>query len=117
MTTLDEKLALVRADAPRSRGSRARSREIGYAEAMREMKNILGDMGRQSRALAATVASAEMGAGLLAGAAALDQAASYAFSACMIYGDERSGGDIDHWMQLNWSIHRDAPKELGGGAR
>jgi hypothetical protein len=115
LTTLDEKLALVRPDAPRSPGSRARSREIGYAEAMADISRLLRAEARKwkNSADAQIIPLAE--AALKVAAGSLEELADYAFSASMIYGDERSG-DIDQWIQLEWRLHQDAPTELGGAS-
>jgi hypothetical protein len=117
LTTLDQGPAPIAVEAPRAAGSRARSRELGYAQAMLDMAVVLRDLETQYKAHAAKAPTPELAIGFLAGTAALDVAASYAVSSYMIFSDDRSGG-IGGFLRFAWGNGgREAPKELDGGAR
>jgi hypothetical protein len=82
-------------------GTRARSREIGYAEAMHDIWSLLRAKERQYQALAADTGCPALAAGFAAVAGAMDDIASYAFDAWLIHGDRREG-DIESCLRAMW---------------
>jgi hypothetical protein len=100
----------VRALRPES-GTRARSRQIGYAEAMTEMWTFLRDLEKKYKADAASAGSPAEVFTFAYIAWALGEVAGYAFDASLIHGDQRGvGHGIEGWMEFIWR-QGDAPQE------
>ena len=127
MTTLDDRQAPVPAGTATTEalrgapGSRARSRELGYADAMNDIWLLLRGKERQYEAMAADTAYPALAAGFTGAAAALGEMASYAFAVSLIHETQRGQSGLDSWLHFMWR-NREAPQEpaveaRGDGAR
>ena len=96
-------------------GSRARSREIGYADAMQEVGMLLRAEARKWRGSAEQQLHAEWRSALNVAAGQLEQVADFAAGAAQLHFDARGDfawniGHLDY-LERKWG-HAPAPREL-----
>ena len=95
-------------------GTHARSRELGYSDAMSEIGALLRAEAQR------WVKGAEREEPLIAAAFALaagklQEVARYAQAATDLYVDHRSPLEESSLVQLDWRLRGDAPRELPAG--
>lgn len=97
-------------------GTRARSRELGYAQAMEDMWHMLREMEDDYKARAEAEGNRVMAYALAYATWLLHELGSYAYAAHTIHDTHTLGGGLDGGLQFMWGQH-EAPAELPDGAR
>lgn len=95
---------------PGAPGTRARSRELGYAQAMKDMWGLLREMEDDHKARAVAEGDPAMAYALAYAAWLLGELGSYAYGAHTIHDTHTLGGGLDGFLQFMWRL-RPAPLE------
>jgi hypothetical protein len=100
-------------------GSRARSRELGYAEAMREIGWLLRDEAEKWQGTADLQLSREFEAAMTVCAREMDRIGRLALDTSLLHCERGDfAGNISHlaYLEREWG-HEPAPRELPGHDR
>lgn len=90
-------------------GTRARTREIGYAEAMAEMSELISAQARKWKGIADQQLSPEFHAALTVAGREMRQLADYARYAAQVHGLEGTGDLMEFLTECLWDPRYGGP--------